>query len=255
MHKLKYACLIIVTTFLMGIAFPVGKLGLSYAPPFLLMGIRFVLAGGLLALFCYKRKQPMGKMQWLQAAIIGLFQSAGVMGCAFFSMRWITSSESAILTTSSPLFVIIMGTLVAGAVYRVRQWFGVAIGFVGVAIALGFHLGMQPGTFISLAGAVSFASATLFIKRWSPNFDLNVLAAYQMLAGGIALLLMSFVTEHPFLRSQSHLLQSCSGSRSCARLSSLHSGFICFTAVILGKRAPFFSRAAFRGVHQLAFTR
>ncbi|WP_301168763.1 DMT family transporter [Brevibacillus nitrificans] len=198
MHKLKYACLIIVTTFLMGIAFPVGKIGLSYAPPFLLMGMRFVLAGGLLALFCYKRKQPLGKMQWLQAAIIGLFQFAGVMGCAFFSMRWISASESAILTTSSPLFVIIMGTLIAGAVYRVRQWLGVAIGFVGVAIALGFHLGMQPGTFISLAGAVSFASATLFIKRWSPNFDLNVLAAYQMLTGGIVLLLMSFVTEHPF---------------------------------------------------------
>lgn len=198
MHKLKYACLVIVTTFLMGIAFPVGKIGLSYAPPFLLMGIRFVLAGGLLALLCVKKQQPQSAKQWLQAIVIGLFQSAGVMGCVFFSMRWITSSESSILTSSSPLLVIVMGTLVSGAAYRMRQWLGVIIGLVGVAVAFGFHLGLQPGTFISLGGAVLFASATLLIKRWSPSFDMNVLAAYQMLAGGIALLIMSVITEHPF---------------------------------------------------------
>jgi len=198
MHKLKYACLVVVTTFLMGIAFPVGKIGLSYAPPFLLMGIRFVLAGGLLALLCAKRQQPHSAKQWLQAIVIGLFQSAGVMGCVFFSMRWITSSESAILTSSSPLIVIIMGTLVSGAGYRIRQWLGVIVGLIGVAVAFGFHLGLQPGTFISLTGAVIFASATLLIKRWAPAFDMNVLAAYQMLAGGIALLIMSVITEHLF---------------------------------------------------------
>jgi drug/metabolite transporter (DMT)-like permease len=120
------------------------------------------------------------------------------MGCVFFSMRWITSSESAILTSSSPLIVIIMGTLISGTVYRMRQWLGVIVGLVGVVVAFGFHLGLQPGTFISLAGAVIFASATLLIKRWAPAFDMNVLAAYQMLAGGIALLIMSVITEHPF---------------------------------------------------------
>jgi len=197
MHKLKYACLVVATTFLMGIAFPVGKIGLSYAPPFLLMGIRFVLAGGLLAILCAKRKQPQSAKQWLQAIVIGLFQSAGVMGCVFFSMRWITSSESAILTSSSPLIVIIMGTLVSGAVYRMHQWLGVIIGMVGVAVAFGFHLGLHAGTFVSLLGAVIFASATLLINRWAPGFDMNVLAAYQMLAGGIALLIMSMIMEYP----------------------------------------------------------
>ncbi|QRG65190.1 DMT family transporter [Brevibacillus choshinensis] len=198
MHKLKYACLIVVTTFLMGIAFPVGKIGLAYAPPFLLMGIRFVVAGGLLALLCAKRQQPQSLKQWLQSIVIGLLQSAGVMGCVFFSMRWITSSESAILTSTSPLIVILLGTFVSGAVYQMRQWFGVVIGLVGVAVAVGFHLGLQPGTFISIAGAVIFATATLLIKRWAPNFDRYVLAAYQMLAGGLALLMMSMVTEQPF---------------------------------------------------------
>jgi drug/metabolite transporter (DMT)-like permease len=198
MNKYKYICLVLLTTLLMGSAFPIGKLGLTFAPPFYLMGIRFVLAGGLLALIVARKPRPRGGKQWIQAAAIGLIQSAGVMGCAYFSMRWITSGESAIITSASSLLVIVFGTLFTGAVYRPRQWLGVAVGFFGVVVTFGIHMDIQPGTFISFAGAVCFAAATLLIKRWGPAFDLNVLAAYQMLAGGIGLLILSAFTEEPY---------------------------------------------------------
>ncbi|KIL39320.1 membrane protein [Gordoniibacillus kamchatkensis] len=197
MNKCKYFALIIFTTLLMGVAFPVGKIGLSYAPPFFLMGIRFVLAGCLMALLTARKPQPRGGKMWLQAAAVGLFQSAGVMGCAYFSMRWISSGESSIITCTNPLLVIVLGTLLTGAVYKVRQWLGVVVGFIGVVFAFGLHMGFQPGTFIGFAGALSFAMATLLVKRWGPAFDMNVLAAYQMLAGGIALLVLSMFAEHP----------------------------------------------------------
>ena len=54
-------------------------------------------------------------------------------------MRWITSSETAILTFVNPLLVIVLGTLLTGAVYRLRQWAGVAVGFLGVAVTFGLH--------------------------------------------------------------------------------------------------------------------
>jgi drug/metabolite transporter (DMT)-like permease len=198
MNKFKYVCLVVLTTFLMGVAFPVGKIGMAYAPPFFLMGIRFVLAGGLLAIIVARKPQPRGGKQWLQASAVGLFQSAGVMGCAYYSMRWITSGESSIITCTNPLLVIVLGTLLTGAAYRTRQWLGVAVGFIGVVFTFGFHMGLQPGTFIGFAGAVCFATATLLIKRWSSVFDMTVLAAYQMLAGGIVLLILSLITERPY---------------------------------------------------------
>lgn len=198
MNKYKYMSLIVLTTLLMGIAFPIGKIGLSYSPPFFLMGLRYMLAGGLLALIVAKRPRPRGRKQWLQAAVIGLFQSCGVMGCVYYSMYWITSSESAIITSVSPLIVIIIATLFVGTVYTSRQWIGVVIGFIGVAFTFGLHMSLQPGTFISFGGAVCFAAATLLIKRWGPSFDMTVLAAYQMLAGGMALLIISIFTEHPY---------------------------------------------------------
>ncbi|WP_134686298.1 DMT family transporter [Brevibacillus migulae] len=196
MSKIRYAVLVIVTTFLMGVAFPVGKMGMAYAPPFLLMGIRYVLAGGLLAAIVAKKPRPRGMKQWLQAGTVGLLQSAGVMGLVYYSMNWISSSQSSIIMGTNPLLVIILGSLLTGAVYRARQWLGVTVGFIGVAITFGFQLEVNIGSILCFAGALCFAAATLLIKRWGPTFDMNVLAAYQMLAGGFALLIISLFTEH-----------------------------------------------------------
>jgi drug/metabolite transporter (DMT)-like permease len=68
MNKFQYICLVLITTILMGIAFPIGKIGLSYAPPFFLMGIRYILAGGLQALMVRKKPLPYGYKQWLQVS-------------------------------------------------------------------------------------------------------------------------------------------------------------------------------------------
>ncbi|MGX1829304.1 DMT family transporter [Paenibacillus taichungensis] len=197
MKTLKYTFLILVTTLIMGTSFPVGKIGMMYAPPFLLMGLRYILAGALLAWIIRKRPMPVGWKQWMQIAVIGLFQSAGVMGCAYYSMNWISSGESAIITFTNPLLVIILSAALYGVSYHLSQWTGVVLGFVGVALTFGFHLSMSPGTWIGFGGAVSFAVSTLLIKRWGAAHDTFVLTAYQMLAGGAVLLLLSVFTEQP----------------------------------------------------------
>ncbi|MBB6669925.1 DMT family transporter [Cohnella nanjingensis] len=197
MSKKTFAALLLLTTFAMGTAFPVGRLGLDYASPFLLMGIRFVLAGGIMALATIKRPKPRGARAWGKMALLGTFNSACVMGCAYYSMRWITSGESAILIFVNPLLVIVLGTLFLGARYGGRQWAGVALGLAGVVCTFGTHFHVQPGTFIGLAGAVFFATAALLMKRWGPSFDVWVLSGYQMLAGGVVLLVLSALSEHP----------------------------------------------------------
>lgn len=197
MTKTKYFMLLLFTTMIMGSSFPIGKIGMAYAPPFLLMGIRFTLAGALLAAFTARRKKPEGA-QWLQAALIGLLQSAGVMGCAYYSMFWITAAESSILTSIAPLIVIVLSALTRGAKYGMLQWVGAAIGFAGVVISFGAELGLSPGTPIGLAGALLFALSTMLVKEWGAKFDSLVLAAYQMLAGGMALFFISGWTEKSY---------------------------------------------------------
>lgn len=49
MNTFKFTLLILLTTFLMGSSFAVGKIGLSYSSPLLLAGLRFTLAGFIMA--------------------------------------------------------------------------------------------------------------------------------------------------------------------------------------------------------------
>lgn len=197
MNRLVYSLLVVVTTALMGSSFAVGKIGLEYASPLLLVGIRFTLAGFMMALAVIGRPHPRRLADWLRMALIGAMQTAGVMGCIFVSMRTITAAESSILTFVNPLIVIVLATAILRSRYSLRQWSGVGIGFIGVFIALGLRLDLRTGTWIGLLGAVFWAIATLLVTVWRRRFDVWVLTAYQMLFGGLLLLASSPLLEKP----------------------------------------------------------
>ncbi len=195
MNPIFYGMLVILTTFLMGSSFTVGKIGLTYVSPLLLVGLRFTLAGVLMALLVNRKPHPKLPLDWIKMLTIGFFQTAGVMGCIFLSLRTITAGESSILTFSNPLLVVILSTIFLGIRYQFYRWAGVFIGFCGVFITLGFHLQLSEGTLFGLGAAVSWSIATILIKKWGSRFNIWVLTAYQMMFGGVILLLMSTALE------------------------------------------------------------
>lgn len=100
MNKTLFALLVLTTTALMGSSFAIGKIGLKYNSPLLLVGIRFTLAGLMMAFFVIllKRSHPNNLYDWLKLVIVGIFQTALVMGPIFLSLRTITARESSVLT-------------------------------------------------------------------------------------------------------------------------------------------------------------
>ena len=200
MNKYLYGLLVVATTSLMGSAFAIGKVGLIYSSPILLVALRFSIAGIIMAMIVLllKRTHPRTCKDWFQVFIIGFFQTAGVMGCIFVSLETITAGESSILTFINPLLVIIFGTIFLKMSYRRLQWIGVIVGFIGVFITFGAQLSIKIGTLLGFMSAVSWAIGTLLIKTWGQKFDVWVLTAYQMLFGGIVLFFASFILERPF---------------------------------------------------------
>jgi probable blue pigment (indigoidine) exporter len=198
-HPLLFGFLVIATTFLMGSSFTVGKIGLNYVSPLLLVGLRFTLAGIIMSVFVRKKPLPKGLANWSKVFVIGLFQTAGVMGCIFLSLRTITAGESSILTFSNPLMVVLMGTLFLGIRYSFQQWTGAMVGFIGVFVTLGFHLQFTTGTLLGLGAAISWSIGTILIKQWGSQFNVWVLTAYQMLFGGSILFIMGVTLETPRL--------------------------------------------------------
>jgi len=156
MKSYSYTLLVVGTTFLMGVAFPIGGIGMRYASPLLLMSLRFLVAGVLMAAFvaAARRRQPKGLKQWLQLLLIGCCQTAGALGLAYYAMHWITSGEAAILTFLNPLLVIVLSTLLLGARYGIAQWLGVALGLSGVVVTFGSRLSLEPGMIIGFMSGV-----------------------------------------------------------------------------------------------------
>lgn len=186
------------TMLVAGLNFPIGKMALSFGSPFILLAIRFIGAGLLMLPFILKRPHPRSAVSWLKVATIGLFQSALVMTGIYISMKTITSGSSSILSSTNPIWFIVFSALVLRTRYHDLQWVGVAIGFAGVAMSQGFQLDWQVGFWYALGAGMAWGLATLLTARWGKAYDSYVLAAYQMLFGGILLLIASPFFEQPF---------------------------------------------------------
>lgn len=208
MKNYQFIALLVVTTFLMGSSFAVVKLGLPYSSPLLLAALRFILAGIIMAIIVIllKRQHPTTGKEWGKLLILGGFQTAGVMGCIFLSLRTITASESSILTFTNPLLVVLFATLFTKARYHVHQWVGVFLGLIGVMITMGAQVEWKIGLLFGFLSAVFWAIATLLAKEWGSLFDTWVLSAYQMLFGGLLLFLASTLLEQPFFMVNQHSL-------------------------------------------------
>lgn len=188
---------VILCTALMGSSFAIGKIGLAYVSPLLMVGSRFFIAGMIMAAYVYltKKPHPQSLRNWLKIVVIGLFQTAFVFAAIFISLKTISAGQSAILTFMNPLLVIIIGALFSGMKYRLLQWVGVILGFLGVLITLGGQFDFQFGTILGFGGALSWAIATLLVSKWGKDINTWVLSAYQMLFGGSILLLSSVFFE------------------------------------------------------------
>ncbi|QNK90299.1 EamA family transporter [Sporosarcina sp. resist] len=202
MNRISFCLLVILTTGLMGSSFTIGKLGLAYSSPLLLVALRFTLAGIIMATIVkiLNKPHPVKAIDWVWLVLIGLFQTAFVMGCIFMALRTITSGETSILTFMNPLLVVVFGTLFLKSRYHIQQWIGVLLGFIGVFLTLGSHLDFKVGTILGLLSAVSWAIATLLIKIHGFKFDTYVMTAYQMLFGGSILFLGSLLLEETFFK-------------------------------------------------------
>ncbi|WP_076006216.1 DMT family transporter [Sulfobacillus thermosulfidooxidans] len=194
---LKFAGLIIATTALMGSSFAIGKIGLQFISPFLLVAVRFLIAGIVMAIIVRHRPLPQHIGDWVRVGIIGLFQTAGVMGMIFLSLETISAGESSILTFVNPLLVVILATIFTKARYTLRQYMGVLLGFFGVVVTLGGNFSIHMGVVYGFTGALSWAIATLLIKRWGARFDIWILTAYQMMIGGLILMIAAVNLETP----------------------------------------------------------
>ena len=179
-------------------------LGIRFAleggfPPFLLGGIRFIIAGALMyAVLRWRGVPAPTRPQWRNTAIMGVLLMLLGNGMVNLAEQTVSSGIAAVAVASAALW---MGVFAAmrGDKPTGIEWLGLGIGFIGV-----LWLNADSSLGASKVGMVALIVATLawsFGSIWSRGKDLPspfMSSAAQMLCGGVAMCIAGALTGERF---------------------------------------------------------
>ncbi len=168
-------------------------------PPFLMAGIRFLVAGAVL--YGWRRASGVPRptlSQWRSATVVGGLMLLGGNGGVVWAEQWIESGTAALIVASVPLWMVLLDWLrPGGRAPTPSVWAGVLAGLIGVGILFGS--GGEDGDMytagwvVLVLASVSWAIGSLYSRTASLPGPL-LATGMQMLAGGALLVVAGVVT-------------------------------------------------------------
>src|SRR5438034_10264458 len=162
-------------------------------PPFLYAGLRFLLAGLILAGWLAFRGVDLRvtRRELQGAAVVGILMLSVANGLVVLAERTVPSGVAALIVASIPLWIVV-SRIVSGERVGLDLVAGVLLGLVGVAGLLvpgGLNGTVDPvGAVMLFVATLAWALGTFLSPRLATPRNALVSTSYQMLAGGVALL-------------------------------------------------------------------
>lgn len=164
------------------------RIALTALPPFLLAGLRALVAGTLLLLWARWKGHAAASRQALgNAALVGILLIGGGNGLVTYAEQWVSSSLTAAIASSGSIWIVAILAFLGERPTRLEQ-LGIAIGFTGVLLLhLDGELRANPVGALALLGAtLSWAVGSVLTRRLVLPQG-AVMVAVELLAGGAAM--------------------------------------------------------------------
>ena len=186
--------------FMWSSAFTSARMIVADAPPLTSLSIRFLISGliGVAIARALGQSWVLTRGQWRSVAIFGLCQNALYLGLNFVAMQWVEASLAAIIASTMPLLVALLGWLFIGQRVQPLGIAGLVAGFAGVAIIMGsrFSGGASlAGIALCCMGALALAVATLTVRGASAQGNLLMVVGLQMFVGAGILAIAAVALE------------------------------------------------------------
>ena len=184
-----------------GSGFIASKIGIQYAAPFTFLALRF--AFGILCLIplviWLKPAWPGTKREWLHIIVAGLLMHAiHLSGSHYAQYLGMSAGIAAVILALQPLATALIARSNGDRVASL-QWFGIALGFAGVALIVWHKVDIRAVTIGSLVavitGLAALTAGTLYQRKFCPTVDLRSGALIQFAVSFAALLPLSIVFE------------------------------------------------------------
>jgi len=164
--------------------------------PLLASAIRALPAG--LVLLIVGGKLPVG-VWWWRALVLGVLNIGAFFYFLFVAAYHLPGGVAALVMSSQPMIVLILGAILLGAKIQRIQIFACFIGAIGMALlVLQSSIRLDTiGILAGLAGATSMATGIVMMKRWGRPEGVSLLnfTGWQLAVGGIVLAPVALMTE------------------------------------------------------------
>lgn len=186
-----YASMPAIFVFFWSTGFIGGKLGLQSAAPFTFLLYRFLLVTAILLPLALIWRAPWPpRNALLPLAVGGVLVHAGYLGATFGALSvGVEAGVAALIAGLQPLLTAVFAAPFLGERVSVRQWAGLALGFLGVTLVvwekLGVGLGTPLGMSLAFLSVVCMTAGTLWQKKFGGAMDLRTGSVVQFLASAI----------------------------------------------------------------------
>ena len=169
-----------VVTAVWGTTFVVNKLVLEGAPPLLFLTLRFSLAAAVLALLARGRPVTPGVRR--DGALVGVLLGISI-GCQLLGQLFTSASKTAFITGLSVPLTPIVTFLVARKLPSAANLAGLVLAAIGFGVFAWptDAATLEPGDFLVLLTAVTFAWIIFYVGESAPRHDARRYAAGQIL--------------------------------------------------------------------------
>ena len=182
------------------------KIGVDHGlQPFTLITFRLLIGLALLATVVAVAREPLPRepRTYGHLVVMGVINIAIPFGLITFAEQTVDSSLAAVINGAVPLFVIVIAALfLKGETVTINRVAGLVVGFVGVAILVGFDvtdLGSANaiGELALIGATISYAIGNVYAKAHVHGLRPMIPALFQVFFGLLVTGALAFVFEHP----------------------------------------------------------
>ena len=181
----------------------VGKIGLPYAGPYMLIFLRFSSAAIIMLVVSLVTNAHWPKYyhQYFHLIVVGLLVQGIQFSALYTGMSFgVTAGVSALIVGTMPVFTAFFATLLMSEKVNFRQWFGAFLGVFGVGLVV-IHNGNLNlyaniwGYFFVIIALIGITAGTLYQKKFCTGFDLRTAGFIQLTTASIFVLFFAWHFE------------------------------------------------------------
>ena len=164
---------------------------MPYAAPLSFLLARYLCVIALMSALVVASRAPWPKepRQWLHIAVSGLLVHALYLGGVFIAIKHgLPAGITALVVGMQPLLTALGAGWLLGERVSPRQWVGLGLGFVGVALVVSGKVGdaaLGPMLWPALAALFGITAGTLYQKRFCARFDLRTGSLIQFVPSAV----------------------------------------------------------------------